>query len=349
MRADSIQAMLADPYIDPTSWVGKALLQWINENPLECLKDPVARKYLFMGMETNDIKILVPGVIALYKESQDATVIQKFTQACNSVTKRATADDYNLRWNLNGVSRSYRDIADANTVDHIVALEMPEGDDGYPGDLINHLKDYHVKPLLRNRKPQWGVSGWTSIINLIPKKELLEMATKEIWPKYLVSVVNNSRSWPETVQTVLWKVFLRLSDSEIPQWFEFLGKTTRVRELWQGQETNKLISKKRSGPLHFTQLVCRCGAVSANKSGYTCHKRSCADDEPNLFLAAKVSLASNASLLICTKCARTCKSRPGLALHMKKCKSDLGEKVRTARDLQEKRELYVDSTPDPVS
>ncbi|MHA2135848.1 MAG: hypothetical protein ACW99J_18480 [Candidatus Thorarchaeota archaeon] len=348
MRADSIQAMLADPHIDPTSWVGKALLQWVDENPLECLKDSVARKYLFMGMDVSDIKTLVPGVISIYKESQDATVIQKFTQACNNVTRR-TADDYNLRWALSTVARSYNPIADANTVDHIIALEMPDGDDGYPGDLTNHLKDYHIKPLLRNRKPQWGVSGWGHIVDAIPKKELLEMTTKEIWPKHLRDVENRSRSWPGTVQSVLWKIFLRLPSAEIPQWIDFL-RTTVIGQIWQGKETKALISKKRGGALYFTQLVCRCGVVAANKSGYTCHRRVCSNsDDPSLFLAAKVCMASNSSLLICTKCARTCRSKPGLALHMKKCKSELGEKVRAARELQEKRELYVDTTPNPVS
>lgn len=329
MKADTIVTMLSDPNIDPTSWVGEALVEWIGKNLDRCLNDSVARDYLFRGMDSTDMKVVSDAVIPIYKETLDPTIIKKFIDGCNSVTAR-THNDYSHKWGLEKVARDLNKVVGPNTVDHVVQLQMPEGDQGWHADLTEHMKDYHVPDLLRNRLLRWGAGGFKDLIELTPEDKVLDLFQKSIWEKHLLE--GRGQSWPKSVQDILYHLFLRLPGDQAPRWMQWLEKTD-VHKLWGSCEG--LVSKSLVGiaGIKFGETICRCGAIMKSRSGSTLHRKRCKEGElPNLYITAKIFLADNNSkLLICNKCGKTCKSQPGLALHRKKCQSEVGTTMRANR------------------
>jgi hypothetical protein len=334
MKADTIVAMLSDPSIDPTSWVGEALVEWVGKNITRCLEDTVARDYLFRGMDSEDLKTVVSGVIPLYKEHQDSTIVKKFIDGCNNITSAKKTDDYGHKWAMEKVARELNEIAGPNTVDHIAQLQMPGGDNQWYGPLVEHMKDYHVTQVLRNRLLQWGPGGFTGLLDLTPDHRVFDLFLNDIWEKHLF--IARGQDTPKQVQKILYHLFLRLPGDQAVQWLKWL-EGTEVQRLWNS--TEGIISKARDTTvIKFEETVCRCGTVTKSRSGSTLHRKKCGEgSELNLYLAAKILVADNTSQLICNKCGKTCKSQPGLALHQKKCASEMGDEVRKNRiDLQQR-------------
>jgi hypothetical protein len=328
MRAEVIQSMLADPQLDPTSWVGKALITWIKRNTKTCLSDPVARPYLFRGMEIGDIDKLTDGVQELYSETRDHGLIEKYVYALNDLSSKTPKYDYTLKYALERFARMFSGkTCNEHIVGHLVELHI-EGDSNNYNDygFLSYIKAEHIDAILRNRHPKWGENNWYSIIDKIPKEELLTKFTTSMWPNHISSQSADAEK-PERIQNILWRVFLRLPKHALPNWLDFL-KSTCAQSTWWGASDS--ISKKvDKSEIKFDDKVCRCGVVSANKSGASLHKRKCDNKDINLLQAAKIMVADS---LTCNHCGKACKSAPGITLHKKKCKSKMGNTIREERE-----------------
>jgi hypothetical protein len=337
MKLNSIQAMIADPNIDPTGWVGKALIEWVQKNQNTVLQDPVARKYLLSGMELGDIDVLAKGVQDIYKTEKDAEVVRLFIQNFNNVLDREK--DSISSWRIKSTISRIQKTADANTIDALVQIrwqDTPELGD----EFLKALQPRHVPILFKNRdQSAWYNHHWGEVLNRVPDEEIWTFFQEVIWPrmnsKHGKSTHNSG--WAEKAQNILFKIFVKLPPERSKDWLDFLEKTD-VSSFWVGREAERKISKKYPNPeIPFTETVCRCGYVAANKSGYANHKQFCnrSGSRVNLYKAAKVFHAKSSGALICNKCAKTCKSAPGLALHSKKCEGDIGKLVEEGRSVQQ--------------
>jgi hypothetical protein len=346
MKAESIKALLADPNIDPTEWVGKALLGWVASNPLIVLSDPHARKYLFQGMDLNDAKVLSKGVCEQYRESKDPTIIRNFINALNPVAKRTS--DYSAEWTHGNIVTALQAMADANIIDALVSIESPgRCGNSPPGVFWSHFRPDHVKKLIANRSPaKWSVSHWEKMIDVLPKEELYEYSTSYLIPKQLNQRVDHG-DYPRKVQKILWRIFLRLPEKHAREWLAYLEKT-QFDNCWSGYSYDLISKKKKNDGIYFNELVCGCGVVAASKSGLTLHQNKCYGHHPSLIESARF-LVAQSDPLMCNKCGRTCKTSSGMTLHEKNCKVEKFNFILEDRKSMNKELENVNTNENPVS
>ena len=164
------------------------------------------------------------------------------------------------------------------------------------------------------------------------------MFHEAIWPNLTYSENCSRYSWPLVIQTVLYEILCRIPKEKSKDWLDFL-ENTNINILFRGSNEEFVSKRFAADSIKFTETVCRCGVVSANKSGYSNHKGQTNDPTChaiNLMKASRIFHAMNSKSLICDKCGKECKSSSGLALHVKKCDDPDGANFRNARNACQK-------------
>lgn len=355
MKTESIQALIADPRIDPTSWVGKALIQWIKENINECLEDPVAREYIVQGMEWADLEPVANAIVHAYQQSRDIEIIDNFVNRVNKVVAETYASNGNVSyygrdWKVKGVVSSLESVANENNIYSILNFKIPSGYNSNPNNLAKHMEFEHLPKFLENRKPIWNNSYyWDMLIRKIPRQELFNFFTKTIYPHIKRHVDKVYSNWSRELQNILFKMIIRLPAEDAHRWNQWFSQLNVVEHYYY----RKGWFSKGYHPLeiYFDDKVCRCGFVAKTRSGIAGHVASCMSvstyEGMGLHLATKLFLSKDESSLICNKCGRSCKSKSGHSLHYKKCESIRGEKFSDWRlaeqlrmEVEEKKHEY---------
>lgn len=324
MKADTIVSMLADPNIDPTSWVGEALIEWVMKNTSRCLKDPVARQYLLRGMESNDIEIIGKGIIEHYKESGNVGLLTEYINGCNTL-KATKYGDFDHNWKTRRVATMLnRECCNQETIDEILKLQLTDDSDASE-NLIKLLTKERARVLMKNRTLSWG-SNTTKLLELFSDSEVLDILINDLWHHINKSGADN---WPSRFQDLMEYVLFRIPVEQGPRFLKHI-EDENIRPVWYG--TEDLLPKDWSGiKIKLDERICRCGVISNTKPGMTLHRKKCDNDEGlNIYVMAKL-LAAETQELACNKCGKVCKSKPGITLHRKKCKSTDGDIFRDAR------------------
>lgn len=340
MRVDVIREMMADPNIDPTSWVGQALIEWVERNPHKVLNDPLAREYLFRACEAGDLSNLTKGVIEQYKQERSLSILKSFIRRYNEVIGSASDS---TGWYGGRIISALDGLADPSTIDLLVTIRATAHTD-QNSRFIENLRPRHIIQVLQNRDlTMWTTGSWRLMLNLL-EKDILSTFKSYIWPQF------TRRAWnePDVVQDLLYQVFLGLEPWEAKGWLTFLEETD-ASLVWKNRE--HLVSKHLSGPLKLNEQVCRCGYAAASKSGHALHLKTCGEGRPNLYQAAKVFLAiSTPGSTICTSCGRNCKTASGLTQHKASCTSDIGTLIIEDRKIAAEQKISDRAkASDPIS
>lgn len=345
MKVQLIQSMLSDPNIDPTPWVGEALLTWVKQHLKKVISNPTARRYIYQGIEEGDVANLTSATLAIYEKNQDPEIIEQFVSSLNELFGRVKVEPWAVS---SGLGRLFR-FANREIIDSLVKLKVPNSDYILSPNFLDCLRPRHVKAVLKNHNLlDWHSSYARNILLLTPSQEQFSNFKKYVWPK-----LKTVKKDPDVVQKTLYDIFLNISENDAKAWFEFL-KDQDISILYSCYDYNKIhISARYKGEIKISENLCLCGFITSSRSGYKLHTKKCIDagNKPNLYLASKIFYAQNFKTLICDKCGRTCKSDSGLTLHRKKCKSPQGEiveakrrKFRDRAELRMKAIEHVDTT-----
>lgn len=313
MDKNIIVGMLSDPNIDPTGWVGEALVIWVMNNAKVCLQTPEARPYIFNAMNDSDASYLCKTVLSIAKEEGEYTIIKDYIKSCNKINITS--------WVGNTIDSELCKALkeDYNILDIILQFKLPYG--SYTDyAIVSRLENLNqIETLLTNRKLDYHRSSWQNLVKLIPKEELGRMFKTHIGQQ-----LKNVSLDPSDTQLLLEIIAMLLPRKDWPIWIEWI-RETNVSKLWVN--SSELLSKKRDRTeIYFDQTICRCGFASANKSGLKNHKAKCTfSSSIPLYLLANILDAEINNKHYCKKCGKICATKSGLMLHHKTCnkKKDL--------------------------
>lgn len=339
MKIDVIKEMMADPNIDPTSWVGQALIEWVDRNPNKILGDKLAREYLFRACDPSDLSNLVKGVIDQYRTERNLDILKSFINRYNV----AIGSGVDVGWYAGRIVTALDSVADPSNIDLLVTMRATVQTD-QSQRFVDNLRPRHIIQVLKNRDlTMWTTHSWRLILNLVDK-DLLSTFKSYVWPQFM------RRSWnePEIVQNLLYQVFLNLEPWEAQGWLTFLEETN-ADSVWKNRDY--LVSKRLTRPLKLNERVCRCGHAAASKSGHALHLKTCEDNRPNLYQAAKIFLStSTPGSTICPLCGRSCQTASGLTLHKVSCTAEVGNIIAEDRKIaaeQRVQDRAIASDPMP--
>lgn len=358
MKQSAITALLSDPNIDPTSWLGGALISWIQKNYSQVFEDKTARKYIINGMELREFDSVAKMVRNSYEKEEDLSLVLNYLDKLNKESNFVDPTS----WQSNSINHAIKQLEPIiakhpSTIDLLIDNKHWQPSHS----IIPALRPRHVDFILTISRPNWGVVSWAKFLALIPNDSIMEFTATKLWPY----IAKQTTSYYSTMslslaQNILYQAFLKLPEKDSSRWLRFL-ETVDTKPLWDSSKSSyeRYVSKNVVGTIKLDSCVCRCGRVSANRSGHTNHYHQCYEMDPiknmkgsddnvgvhaiNLYDAAVVFNARNVELQ-CSKCGIMCKSSSGLTLHTKKCSSNLGDSVTEHR--RSRKEVYDNKDED---
>lgn len=311
MDKNVLVGLLSDPNIDPTEWVGKALITWISANTRTCFRNKKARPYLLKAMDAHEAANFSSLIRDIVKEENDLDLLKDFIERCNKLSFH--------KWSLHEIDRNLCGLFSSvshKLIDIVLKLKMDESTGGYY--IVQYITNHHqIETLLKNRHCRFG-SYWNQLVELIPEEELGRLFENQIGKQFANGALDQ-----QDVQNLLEKIAMLLPKKDWPKWINYV-KNTNLSKVWKEHDKN-LVSKKRSlETIKLDETVCRCGYVAANRSGLKTHGAKCKseykDDKPSIHLIAKLLDAEYNNKLYCKNCVKICSTESGLALHHKACK-----------------------------
>lgn len=308
MNKDVLLQLVSDPNIDPTEWVGKALISWISKNARHCFQNKIARPYLLKAMEAHDAVSFSSTVCSVFQEEKDPSLIEDFIESCNSL--------YFNEWSINDIDRNLCRLLDTNhdLIDNLTKLKMGVCNAAY--HIIPHLvTTQQVEQLLKNRKFRIPLNYWINMAELIPPEKLGRLFEEQFSKHLELGALD-----PTDTQSFLERLSMLLPKEDLPKWIKWV-RNTNMHLIWRNRHCH---SKKRSlDNVKLDKTVCRCGYLAANRSGLITHRKKCDSSKIPIYLLASILDAEHNRKPWCKKCGKVCLTETGLTLHNKNCKGML--------------------------